>query len=66
MTEKQPAISIIGLKNQTVKEVAERIQTVIDESGYSFFEKSVIIRCAPSDKKKSDLSHFELKMNNWS
>lgn len=45
-------ISIIGLKNQKVKEVAKRIQTVIDESGYGFLEKRVIIRCAPVIKRK--------------
>ena len=44
-----------------VKEAAERIQAAIDESGYVFPKKRVIISLAPSDKKKSG-SHFDLAM----
>ena len=61
MLEGQPAISIIGLGDQAVKEAAERIQAAIDESGYVFPKKRVIISLAPSDKKKSG-SHFDLAM----
>ena len=50
--EGQPMISIIGLGDQAVKEAAERIQSAIDESGYEFPKKKVIISLAPSDKKK--------------
>ena len=39
----------------------ERIQASIDESGYVFPKKRVIISLAPSDKKKSG-SHFDLAM----
>ena len=53
MLEGQPVISIIGLGDQAVKEAAERIQAAIDESGYVFPKKRVIISLAPSDKKKS-------------
>lgn len=59
--EGQPAISIIGLGDLSVKEAAERIQAAIDESGYVFPKKKVIISLAPSDKKKSG-SHFDLAM----
>ena len=61
MLDGQPMISIIGLGDQAVKEAAERIQAAIDESGYVFPKKRVIISLAPSDKKKSG-SHFDLAM----
>ena len=61
MLEGQPTISIIGLGDQAVKEAAERIQAAIDESGYVFPKKRVIISLAPSDKKKRG-SHFDLAM----
>ena len=61
MLEGQPSISIIGLGDQAVKEAAERIQAAIDESGYVFPKKRVIISLAPGDKKKSG-SHFDLAM----
>lgn len=57
----QPMITIIGLGDLSVKEAAERIQASIDESGYVFPKKRVIISLAPSDKKKSG-SHFDLAM----
>lgn len=59
--EGQPMITIIGLGDLSVKEAAERIQASIDESGYVFPKKRVIISLAPSDKKKSG-SHFDLAM----
>lgn len=57
----QPMVSIIGLGDQAVKEASERIQAAIDESGYEFPKKKIIISLAPSDKKKSG-SHFDLAM----
>lgn len=54
-------ITIIGLGDLAVKEAAERIQSSIDESGYVFPKKRVIISLAPSDKRKSG-SHFDLAM----
>ena len=41
--EGQPMISIIGLGDQAVREAAERIQSAIDESGYVFPKKKIII-----------------------
>lgn len=61
MLEGQPVTLIIGLGDQAVKEAAERIQAAIDESGYVFPKKRVIISLAPSDKKKRG-SHFDLAM----
>ena len=57
--EGQPMISIIGLGDQAVREAAERIQSAIDESGYVFPKKKIIISLAPGDKKKS--LHLEIR-----
>ena len=57
----QPMISVIGLPDQAVKEAAERIQSAIDESGYEFPKKKIIISLAPGDRKKRG-SHFDLAM----
>lgn len=59
--EGQPMISVIGLGDQAVREAADRIDSAIDEVGYVFPKKKVIISLAPSDKKKSG-SHFDLAM----
>ena len=59
--EGQPMINIIGLGDLAVKEAAERVQAAIDETGFVFPKKRVIISLAPSDKKKSG-SHFDLAM----
>lgn len=56
--EGQPLINIIGLGDLAVKEAAERVQAAIDETGYVFPKKKVIISLAPSDKKKSG-SHLK-------
>ena len=57
----QPMISIIGIGDVAVKEAGDRIQSAIDESGYVFPKKRVIISLAPGDKKKRG-SHFDLAM----
>lgn len=57
----QPMISIIGMGDVAVKEAGDRIQSAIDESGYVFPKKRVIISLAPGDKKKRG-SHFDLAM----
>lgn len=59
--EGQPSISVIGLGDQAVKEASERVQAAIDETGYVFPKKRVIISLAPGDIKKSG-SHFDLAM----
>ena len=52
---------MIGLGDQAVKEASERVQAAIDETGYVFPKKRVIISLAPGDIKKSG-SHFDLAM----
>ena len=59
--EGQPMISIIGLGDQAVREAGERIQAALDDCGYDFPKKKVIISLAPGDKKKRG-SHFDLAM----
>lgn len=61
MMEGQPMITVIGLGDQAVKEAAERIQSAIDECGYQFPKKKIIISLAPSNMKKSG-SHYDLAM----
>lgn len=61
MLDGQPMISIIGMGDVAVKEAGDRIQSAIDESGYVFPKKKVIISLAPGDKKKRG-SHFDLAM----
>ena len=53
MLDGQPMISIIGMGDVVVKEAGDRIQSVIDESGYVFPKKRVIISLAPGDKRFS-------------
>ena len=57
----QPMTSIIGMGDTAVKESADRIQSAIDESGYVFPKKRVIISLAPGDVKKRG-SHYDLAM----
>lgn len=57
----QPVTSIIGMGDVAVKEAGDRIQSAIDESGYVFPKKRVIISLAPGDKKKRG-SHYDLAM----
>lgn len=52
--EGQPMISIIGLGDLAVKEAAERIQAAIDESGYVFPRKRVIISLLQVIRRKAD------------
>lgn len=56
-----PVISIIGMGDQAIKEAAERITAAIDECGYAYPKKKMIISLAPGDKKKSG-TQFDLPM----
>lgn len=52
MLDGQPVTSIIVMRDVAVKEAGDRIQSAIDESGYVFPKKRVIISLALGDKKK--------------
>lgn len=56
-----PMITIIGMGDQAIKEAAERLEAAIDESGYAFPKKKVILSLAPGDRKKRG-THFDLAM----
>lgn len=59
--EGNPSVSVIGMGDQAIKEAAERIESAIDESGYSMPKKKIIINLAPGDRKKRG-AHFDLAM----
>ena len=54
-----PMMSIVGLGDTAVKEARERVQAAINDSGYVFPSKKIVINLAPSYLKKSG-SHFDL------
>lgn len=55
----QPMTSIVGLGDTAVKEARERVQGAINDSGFTFPQKKIVVNLAPSDLKKSG-SHFDL------
>ena len=59
--EGQPALSIIGLGDQAVREAGDRIQSALYSCGYDFPKRRVIVNLAPSSRKKFG-SHFDLAM----
>ncbi len=52
---------VIGLPDTSVKEAKQRIKSAIENSGYQFEGRSVVINMAPADKKKEG-SAFDLAM----
>ena len=48
-----PAISIVGLPDGAIRESADRIRSAIQNSGYQFPRKRVVINLAPAGLKKS-------------
>lgn len=56
-----PSISVIGMGDKSIQEASERIESAIDECGFAFPKKRIIINLAPSSEKKNG-SHFDLAM----
>lgn len=56
-----PQVTIVGLGDAAVKEARERIQAALNDSGYSFPAKKIVINLAPSDLRKGG-THFDLAM----
>lgn len=55
-----PAVSVVGLPDQAVKESRDRIKPAIKNSGFEFpSANKVVINLAPADKKKEG-SYFDL------
>src|SRR6202167_6604565 len=47
-----PAITVVGLPDNAVKESRERIRAAIKNSGYEFPAQRITINLAPADTKK--------------
>ncbi|MCQ2529206.1 MAG: YifB family Mg chelatase-like AAA ATPase [Saccharofermentans sp.] len=56
-----PSMSVIGMGDKSIQEASQRVESAIDESGYVFPKKRIIINLAPSSVKKNG-SHFDLAM----
>ena len=48
----KPSVNVVGLPDATVKEAIERVTSAINNSGFVFPNKKVIINLAPADIKK--------------
>lgn len=56
-----PSMTVIGMGDKAIQEAAQRVESAIDESGYVFPKKRIIVNLAPSSEKKNG-SHFDLAM----
>ncbi|OPJ55642.1 YifB family Mg chelatase-like AAA ATPase [Alkalithermobacter paradoxus] len=56
-----PMFSIVGLPDTSIREAKERIKSAIQNSGYEFPNKRIVINLSPADIKKEG-SHFDLSM----
>ncbi|KXZ40052.1 Mg chelatase-related protein [Alkalithermobacter thermoalcaliphilus JW-YL-7 = DSM 7308] len=56
-----PAFNIVGLPDTSIKEAKERIRSAIQNSGYEFVNKRIVINLSPADIRKEG-SHFDLAM----
>ena len=54
-----PAVEIVGLPGQAVKESKERVRSAIKNSGFEYPIKKIIVNLAPADIKK-DFPNFDL------
>lgn len=50
-----PALDIVGLPNNAVKESKERVRSAIKNSGFDFGVHKTVINLAPADIKKEGL-----------
>lgn len=61
VSDKLPMFEIVGLPDNSVKEAKERIRSAVENSGYEFPDRSIIINMAPADLKKTG-SAFDLPL----
>ena len=54
-----PAVSIVGLANQSVKESKERIRAAILNSGYEMHANKITVNLTPAGRKKEG-THYDL------
>ena len=56
-----PSMTVIGMGDKAIQEASQRVESAIDESGYVFPKKRIIVNLAPSAEKKNG-SHFDVAM----
>jgi len=56
-----PTFNVIGLPDAAIKEAKERIKSAIQNSGYKFPNKKILVNLSPADVRKEG-SHFDLPM----
>lgn len=56
-----PSMTVIGMGDKAIQEATQRVESAIDESGFVFPKKRIIVNLAPSAEKKNG-SHFDLAM----
>ncbi|MGI6453007.1 MAG: YifB family Mg chelatase-like AAA ATPase [Syntrophomonadaceae bacterium] len=54
-----PAFEVVGLASASIKEARERVRAAINNSGYKFPNRKLIVNLSPADFKKEG-SHFDL------
>ncbi|MDR0851720.1 MAG: YifB family Mg chelatase-like AAA ATPase [Clostridiales Family XIII bacterium] len=61
MSSGLPALNLVGLPDQSVKESKERIRSALMNTGYTFPSKRITVNLSPADTKKTG-THFDLPM----
>ncbi len=56
-----PGFSIVGLADPSIKEAKERVRVCIQNSGFSFPVKKIVVNLAPASIKKSG-THFDFSI----
>lgn len=56
-----PTFTVIGLPDAAIREAKERIKSAIQNSGYKFPNKKILVNLSPADVRKEG-SHFDLPM----
>ena len=59
LLRKLPSITIVGLPDSAVRESADRVRSALQQSGFEFPRKRIVINLAPADIKKNGAS-FDL------
>lgn len=54
-----PAVSVVGLANQAIKEAKERIHSAVSNCGFEFPASRITINLTPANRKKEG-SHYDL------
>lgn len=52
-----PAVVIVGLPNGAVKESADRVRSALQQAGYDFPKRRVVVNLAPADLRKAGTAY---------